>query len=241
MVGLAGPNGGRTVPRAGGSRGRLTRERVVAAALAIVDRDGLDGLTMRALGRELRVDPMAAYHWFPNKLAILQGVSEAILAEISLDSFEDAADWIDVGRDVAFEYRAALLRHPNALVVAASQPVMSASGIELIERTAAAMVALGWTAGGAIEAINMIASYVVGSCMVEAASSGTERVGEDAALAFYQAMDPARFPTVAAAVAQGSDNHLEDDGEIDVGVEAMLRGIDAVARERGLLAANPQG
>jgi len=209
---------------------------VVGAALAVVDREGLDGLTMRALGRELGVDPMAAYHWFPNKLAILQGVSEAILAEITLDGFEGATDWRDIGRVVASEYRAALLRHPRAIMVAATQPIMNAAGMNLVERTAAAMVALGWTAMGAIEAINMVAAYVVGSCMVEAASSDAEHAGPDAAMDFYASVDASRFPTVAAAVAQLADGGLGDD-DPDVGIDAMLRGIDVVARERNMLGA----
>ena len=88
-----------------------------------------------------------------------------------------------------------------------------------------------------IEAINTIAAYVVGSCMVAAASSDAEPVGEDAALAFYQSVDPSQFPTVIAAVAEAAAEHPGDDGGHDAGVEAMLRGIDAVARERGLLTA----
>ena len=69
----------------------LSRERAIAAALTIVDRDGLDGLTMRALGRELRADPMAVYHHLPNKEAILDGVVEAVLSEIPLDPRRRAA------------------------------------------------------------------------------------------------------------------------------------------------------
>ena len=64
---------------------RLTRERVVAAALGIVDREGLDALTMRALGRTLGVDPMAVYHHLPNKAAILDAVAEAVIAEVPAD------------------------------------------------------------------------------------------------------------------------------------------------------------
>ena len=53
---------------------------------------------MRALGRELGVDPMAAYHWFPNKPAILQGVGEAILSEIGLPAV-DAGVLLAAGGD----------------------------------------------------------------------------------------------------------------------------------------------
>jgi hypothetical protein len=64
----------------------------------------------------------------------------------------------------------------------------------------------------------MVAAYVVGSCMVEAASSDAEPVGGGAAMAFYESVEPSRFPTVVAAAAQAADGHLDDDGPGDVGI-----------------------
>jgi len=221
---------------ASSAREHLTRPRVVAAALAIVDRDGLDGLTMRALGRELGVDPMAAYHWFPNKFAILQGVSEAILSEISADGVESATDWLAVARTMAVEYRAALLRHPNAIPVASTQPVMTPRGFELIERIAAQMVRRGWTPGAAMEAINTIAAFVIGVCVVQAGvSPGSEPVTEDKIMEVYSAIDPTRFPTLVAAVAELGDANIDEIAQFDRALEATLRGMDAVYRERGML------
>ncbi len=49
----------------------LTRERILATTLDLLERDGLDGLTIRAVARTLRVDPMALYHYFPDKHALL--------------------------------------------------------------------------------------------------------------------------------------------------------------------------
>jgi TetR/AcrR family tetracycline transcriptional repressor len=222
-------------PEAGG-REHLTRPRVVAAALQIVDRDGLDALTMRALGRELGVDPMAAYHWFPNKLAILQGVSEAILSEITADGIEETTDWIEVGRKMATEYRTALLRHPNAIPVASTQPVMTPRGFELIERLAARMVKLGWTPGGALEVINTIAAFVIGVCVVQAGvTPGSEPVTEEKIMEVYSAIDVTRFPTLAAAVSELGEANIDDEAQFERATEAMLFGLDQVFRARGLL------
>jgi TetR/AcrR family tetracycline transcriptional repressor len=219
-----------------GGREHLTRPRVVAAALQIVDRDGLEALTMRALGRELGVDPMAAYHWFPNKLAILQGVSEAILSEITADGIEDATDWVDVGRKMAVEYRSALLRHPNAIPVASTQPVMTPRGFELIERLAAQMVKLGWKAGGAMEVINTIAAFVIGVCVVQAGvTPGSEPVTEEKIMEVYSAIDAIRFPTLVAAVAELGEANIDDEAQFERAMEAMLIGLDRVFRDRGLL------
>ena len=179
---------------------------------------------------------MAAYHWFPNKLAILQGVSEAILSEITADGIEHTTDWMDVGRKMAVEYRSALLRHPNAIPVASTQPVMTPRGLELIERLAAQMVKLGWKAGGAMEVINTIAAFVIGVCVVQAGvTPGSEPVTEEKIMEVYSAIDASRFPTLVAAVAELGEANIDDEAQFERAMEAMLIGLDRVFRERGLL------
>ena len=66
----------------------LTREMLTAAALRIVDGDGLEALSMRRLGSELRVDPMAAYRHIPNKGILLDEVVEAVMSEIDIDAVD---------------------------------------------------------------------------------------------------------------------------------------------------------
>ena len=225
------------------TREHLTRARVVAAALAIVDRDGLDGLTMRALGRELGVDPMAAYHWFPNKGAILQGVSEAILSEMPLpDAPGEAGDgaptvsWQETGLNMARQFRAALLRHPNALPVASTQPVMTPRGFELIERTAAAMVAGGITPGAALEAINVVAAFVIGLCVVEAGvTPGSEPVAQEEVMEAYSAIDADRFPVLARAMVEAAELLADDERQYGQAIRALIIGLDANFLERGMV------
>lgn len=219
-----------------GSREHLTRPRVVAAALAIVDRDGLDGLTMRGLGRELGVDPMAAYHWFPSKPAILQGVGEAILSEIALPPADPDVRWQQVATGMGRDYRAVLLRHPNAIAVASTQPVMTPRGFELVERVAAALVAGGLTAGAALEAINTIAAFVIGSAVVEVGvTPGTESVPKEAIEKAYSSVDPAKFPTLVAAMGSATALLSDDELQFETAIDAMVRGLEASFRERALL------
>lgn len=222
--------------RDAGSREHLTRPRVVAAALAIVDRDGIDGLTMRALGRELGVDPMAAYHWFPNKPAILQGVGEAVLSEIGLVEADPSVSWRDVATAMAREYRAALLRHPAALPVTSTQPVMTPRGFELIERTSAALVAGGLTAGAALESINTIAAFVIGSAVAEVGvTPGAEPLTREEVAAAYADMDSVRFPILAAAMSETMAQMADDDGQFETATDVLIRGLEASFRARGII------
>ena len=75
---------------AGGDR-RITREAVLAAALEIIDADGAEGLSMRRLARALDRDPMILYRHAPNKAALLDGVAETVLAQLTVDSADP--DW----------------------------------------------------------------------------------------------------------------------------------------------------
>ena len=79
-----------------GRLGRLTRERVLAAALALVDREGLSALSMRRLGTELGVEAMALYRYASSKDSLLDGLVEALYLELeerlAADGDEDA-DW----------------------------------------------------------------------------------------------------------------------------------------------------
>ncbi len=59
-------------------------EKIVSMALALVDREGLKALSMRRLGTELGVDPMAVYYHIPNKQALLDAIVEAVMASIDL-------------------------------------------------------------------------------------------------------------------------------------------------------------
>ncbi|MFD0274850.1 TetR/AcrR family transcriptional regulator [Kitasatospora sp. NPDC127111] len=78
-----GPSGaGRPPTRSRGGRGRLSRERVLAAALDLVDHEGLSALSMRRLAAELGVEAMAIYRYAPGKDALLDGLVEALYIEL---------------------------------------------------------------------------------------------------------------------------------------------------------------
>jgi AcrR family transcriptional regulator len=216
------------------TRERLTRRRVVAAALAVVDRDGLERLTMRALGRELGVDPMAAYHHVPNKAAILQGVVEAILAEIPLPDPESEMSWPDVVRLVARSYRHALLAHPNALPVASTQPPLTPAALGLIEAAMALLVRSGLTALEALEVINGSAALVIGSTIVEAGvTPGSEPIEPQAIEMVYAGLPPDEFPILTRVMTSANAQQFDSERQFEDLLDAYVRGLEARIGERG--------
>ena len=94
------------------SRSTLTRDRIVDAALDVIDRAGLDGLSMRKLGAELGVEAMALYHHVGSKERLLEAVVERLMSELDTDPGE-SADWLGVLRNMARAYRALARRQRN--------------------------------------------------------------------------------------------------------------------------------
>ena len=210
----------------------LTRERVVSAALDLVDHEGIECLTMRNLGRVLGVDPMAAYHWFPNKRAILQGVYEAILDEVDIPA-APGAEWPEVLRDIARSYQSALARHPNAVPMISTEPVMTRRGLQLVERAARALVRAGLSPLQAIDAINGVAALAIGSTLAKAGvTPGTDPVRPEDLEALFTQLDPAEFPTMLSAMKEAGADAFDRPSGFDQLLDALILGLHAQLQGR---------
>jgi AcrR family transcriptional regulator len=105
----------------GSEGGKITRQVVLAAALRLIDAEGADALTMRRLARVLDRDPMILYRHAPNKAALLDGIAETVLAQLTVDPA--APDWAAELRAVARRYRALALAHPNVVPLLMTRPL----------------------------------------------------------------------------------------------------------------------
>lgn len=98
-----------------------SREATLRAALEIIDQDGVEGLSMRRLGRALGRDPMSLYRHAANKAALLAAVAEAVIGELSVDTTDD--DWAGQLRTVARQFRGLAIAHPNVVPLLVTQPL----------------------------------------------------------------------------------------------------------------------
>ena len=102
-------------------RSRLTRDSVLAAALRLVDAEGVDALTMRRLGQELDRDPMALYRYADGRAALLDGVAETVLAELAIVT--DEVDWQTQLRRTGHDFRRLALAHPHVVPLIVARPL----------------------------------------------------------------------------------------------------------------------
>jgi len=99
----------------------ITRDTVLGTALAIIDRDGTDALSMRRLAAALGRDPAILYRYAANKAALLDGVTETVLAQLHVDPADP--DWNAQLRTVARAYRRLALAHPHIVPLLVTRPL----------------------------------------------------------------------------------------------------------------------
>ncbi|MGW6099820.1 TetR/AcrR family transcriptional regulator [Streptomyces sp. NPDC055157] len=99
----------------------LTEAGIYAAALRLIDADGVEALTMRKLATALDANPMSPYHHVPNKDALLRGVASMIGAQFRTVTLEDAP-WQERLRLLATDFRTLAYRHPNLMAYSFSHP-----------------------------------------------------------------------------------------------------------------------
>jgi AcrR family transcriptional regulator len=99
----------------------MSRELVLSTALEIIDRDGVEALSMRRLGHALGRDPMTLYRYASNKAALLDGVAELVLDQLKVDT--EADDWAAELRSVARSFRDLALAHPHVVPLLVTRPL----------------------------------------------------------------------------------------------------------------------
>jgi TetR/AcrR family transcriptional regulator, tetracycline repressor protein len=94
------------------AREPLSIKLINETTLELIDRDGLDALSMRSLAKALSANPMAVYHHIPNKAALLEGVYETVLADLFAQD-ETQTAWQDILKQLLRRFRMLATRHPK--------------------------------------------------------------------------------------------------------------------------------
>ncbi|OLR94284.1 TetR/AcrR family transcriptional regulator [Actinokineospora bangkokensis] len=121
----------------------LSRERIRATALALVDADGLDALSMRRLAAALGVQAASLYSHYRTKDELLQDVADAVMSAVDVSDFA-GVDWRAGLRTWARSYRAALAAHPNLVPVLASGPARRETALARADAVHGGLVRAGW-------------------------------------------------------------------------------------------------
>lgn len=98
----------------------LSHDTIRIAALALIDRDGLDAFSIRKLGAQLGCEGMALYWYYPSKDALLDAVVDELMAGVA-HTMQDGRDWVAALRQLALAYRDVARTHPRAFPLLATR------------------------------------------------------------------------------------------------------------------------
>lgn len=198
----------------------LTRERIVGVALAIVDLDGLDALSMRRLGAELDVDPMAVYYHIPNKEALLDAIVEAVMSGIDLSLDDPDAPPVERILCAAHAYLDVMRTHMNAMPLMLTRGPNTPAAARPVELLIGILRDAGLSPIDAMAGMNAIAAAVRGAAAMISAG-GAEPPTQEEIETFASQFPAEEFPCLIESV-QVPQDFMRD---FDFGIRALAQGL----------------
>jgi AcrR family transcriptional regulator len=209
-------------------RPQLTREHVVAEALAVIAQDGLQALTMRVLAARLGVVPGALYHHVRNKQQLQDLLLDGVLAEVDLN-IGLSLGWTDQLKAVAHRLRQVLEDHPGVAGILKTRDPLGPHSLALAEAFLSPLQAAGFADRDAGLAFFLLVDYTIGFAVGSTPTSVNEqRVRDPATRAqlhqFFRSLPPDRFPTL---VALGEHVWVDNrDERFTAGLQVLVDGLE---------------
>jgi AcrR family transcriptional regulator len=191
----------------------VTRERIVEAALEIVDSEGADALTARRLASRLDIKAPSLYAHVPSMDAVWFEIVAHLVRDIA-DVPLDGLTWREALRRSAQEYRRVLLTHPNVVPVFAQAALQSEDVVAFYDRIIEVLTDAGWSATSAMKISLGLDALMFGSAITPFAPS-------------FTAMPPGtegRFSALARTLA-AVDVATIDEESFTMALDAFLAGL----------------
>jgi AcrR family transcriptional regulator len=209
-------------------RPRLTRERVVTEALAVIAEDDVQALTMRSLASRLGVVPGAVYHHVRNKQQLQDLLLDSVLAEIDVH-LDPSMGWADQLKALAHRLRRVLEAHPGVAGILKTRDPLGPHSLALAEAFLEPLQAAGFGDREAGLAFFLLVDYTIGFAVSSASTSVNEQRVRDPATRsqlhqFFRSLPPDRFP---ALVALGEHVWVDNrDERFTAGLDALVAGLE---------------
>ncbi|TRW43093.1 TetR/AcrR family transcriptional regulator [Georgenia yuyongxinii] len=206
----------------------LTRDRVLAAALSLVDAEGVDALTMRRLARELGCNAMALYRYAASRDALLDGVVETVMTDLVI--LADGTDWEAQLRRTAHEFRSIALAHPHVVPLLVTRPLSTPLGlrplgtVRPLEMLLTLLVGAGFSAEDALHVYRVYFGFLYGHVLTELQELvASPEESDDLLRLGLHRLPPGEFPLVRqlASALAGYDGVTE----LDEGLDILLTGL----------------
>lgn len=204
------------------SRARLTSETIVAAAMDLVDTEGVEAFSMRNLAARLNVDPMAIYHHHKNKNALIHALVGEFIGQCAIPS--PSADWRDDLRAICRNFRALGHKHPGVFLLYVYHEDWLATEFDLFEAMLATLLRAGFSPTSAVRSMRMALIFI--ECFVEDELNGWMEEGDIAHV--RKMVSDGQYTALQGALTAFVT--YEHDEEFENGVEVLINGFDAALK-----------
>lgn len=215
------------------ARIKLSRERVVATALDLMDREGLEAVTMRAVARELGVEAMSLYNHVKDKEDLMDGIIDAVMSEFRPPVHRD--DWREATRHAGREWRRILRTHPPMIRLLAdhSKPMTTASAMECVGHAIEPLLRSGLDPREAADAFHTFGGYIFGFVLMETRQTFGGPLADAVTPESVEALTPDRdlLPSLAAVLPQMCAS--TDEERFEFGLDLLIAGLEAKIAGKG--------
>jgi AcrR family transcriptional regulator len=212
-------------------RTRLTRERILGAAIAGADAGGLEALTMRTLAEMLGVAPMALYRHVANRNDLIDAMVDAIFLEVGVPS--GGGDWKTSMRKRAVAVRDALTRHPWAIGLMEARRTPGPANLRHHDAVLGRLRAAGFDVPMAAHAYSLLDSYIYGFALTKINLPFEPATAGDVAEAMLEPFPVNEYPNLVEFLGEHVLKPGYDYGEeFEYGLELILDGLER-ARAQG--------
>jgi TetR/AcrR family transcriptional regulator, tetracycline repressor protein len=204
----------------------LTKDRIVEAALHVMDAEGLDAVTMRRIGRELGVEAMSLYNHVEDKDEILDAVTERVMTEYEYPEW--TGDWVQDGRAMSHEWRRLLSLHPSVcqLLAERHKPLEGLAAFGAMDAALGLLRSAGLSDRDAAQAFNALGSYILGYVTMEQGLMlGNDEEHAKQHDAAMEALQGSGLDNVVACLPHFTD--CDPDQQFEFGLDLIFRGIRA--------------
>jgi AcrR family transcriptional regulator len=210
-------------------RHTLSRDTIIERAVAVLDDNGPDGLTMRSLAQTLGVGPMALYTYFRSKDELLDAVRNRLLSELPHGA--DGAPWDAQTREVATALYRLLLRHPALIQIFATRPLAGNEAAEVTEAHLRTLRTAGFDRATAAFAHQTVVHHALGAATWEVQNNTgrTDPESRRRMQAGLESMSARLYPTLID-LAPELVQQAWGDTQFTFGLELIL---DALQRKLG--------
>jgi AcrR family transcriptional regulator len=211
----------------------LTRERILRAAVALADRDGVGALSMRRLAGELGVEAMSLYHHVAGKDALLDGMVDLVFGEIELPAA--GAGWKTAMRRRAVSARVALRRHPWAINLMESRRTPGPANLRHHDAVIGCLRQAGFSVALTARAYSLLDAYIYGFAVQEASLPfDTPEETAEVAQAIMAELSAGTYPHLAELASEHVLQPGFDYGdEYEAGLDLILDGLERAAMAAG--------